>query len=605
MVKAAHTSIVMVTYQTDAGLKVSINAALQQDGLKELIIVDNGNAQETLEWLRDLDSRHKHVKLVTGHGNVGFAKACNLGAAEANGEYLLLLNPDAILPEKALDKMAAAMEDKDDAWMMGAHLLNADGTEQRGGRRKRMTPSNAITESLWLYRLLGWERMNDHKEALPEEVSELEAISGAFMFFRKEKYDQLNGMDEEYFLHVEDLDICRRVFEEGGKIYFVPDVKVVHLRSTSKVSSAFLEWHKLLGFITYFKKFYGLLVWVSMAAGMFLRFLTKLVIGAVMRILPEQEDRKAVRRVLLLNHYLLDGDEGKQPYEGKTVLVSGATSQIGICALGRLLAGGAKVIALQYKTKAYFSHPNLTWVDADLQKGEMDLEGAHPEVFIHAAPLWLLPNVLSAAFNARVKRIIAFGSTSVFTKIYSANKKEKDVVKRLEDAELQIADRCRKGGVDFTILRPTMVYGVGLDENVTQIAEFARRYHFFPIYPPAKGRRQPVHADDLAQMSLKIMNASKTYNKSYNIGGTEVVTYQAMVERIFYALGQTPRILKVKDLPRVMDFVGKYIFGGRINGEMARRMNEDLLFLESESRRDFVYKPRAFLTNGKRDLGVF
>jgi GT2 family glycosyltransferase/nucleoside-diphosphate-sugar epimerase len=605
MVNAAHTSVVMVTYQTDAGLRVSVDSVLRQDGLRELIIVDNGNAESVLQWLRELAENNKQVKLLTGHGNVGFARGCNLGAAEATADYLLLLNPDAILPENALVTMASAMQAREDAWLMGAHLLNADGTEQRGGRRKVMTPCNALSESLYLYRLLGWERLNDHKTPVPTEVTKLEAISGAFMFFRRSKYQQLSGMDEQYFLHVEDLDICRRVNEEGGVIYFVPEVKVVHLRSTSKASSVFVEWQKAVSGYLYFRKFYGAAIWVPMAAAMALRFAGKLAVGAVLRILPEKEDRKAVRRLLLLYDYVLNGKADEQPYEGKTMLVSGATSQIGICTVGRLLAGGANVLALKHEKEVYFTHPRLTWVKADLKAGEIDLQGKQVETVIHTAPLWMLPDVLSTLIAARVKRIVAFGSTSVFTKIYSANKSEKDIVQRLEEAELQISDRCRKSGVNFTILRPTMVYGVGLDENVTQIAEFAQRYHFFPIYPPAKGRRQPVHADDLAQMAIKILDNAKTHNKSYNIGGGEVLTYLAMVERIFFALDQTPRIVKVKDLPRVMDVVGKYLLSGRMNGEMARRMNEDLLFLESDSRRDFVFKPRAFLRDGRRDLGQF
>ena len=599
-----NVSVVIVTYQTGSSLRVAVDSVLKQEGLTELLLVDNGNPEPLLNWMREIAQKDSRVKLITGHGNVGYARACNLGAAQASGDYILILNPDAILPEASFTTLAAEMDAHPDAWVLSAHLLNADGSEQRGGRRKRLTPSNAVAESLWLYRFTGMQRVNDHNEPPPATTSPVEAISGAFMFFRASAWRQLGGMDETYFLHVEDLDICRRVHEQGGVIYYVPSLQVVHLKSTSKVTNAFLEWQKFLGFVIYFRKFYGPAIWLPMVPALLLRFALRVALGAILRLLPERENHKAVRRVLLLHDYRLNADPENQPYEGKTVLITGATSQIGICALGRLLAGGAKVIALQHTSRVHYTHPNLTWIDGDLLSGQLNLRGQQPETLIHCASLWLLPPALSAIFAAKTRRLIAFGSISVFTKIYSANEKEKDTVEKLENAELQLAERSRKIGANYTILRPTMVYGVGLDENVTQVSEFAKRYHFFPVYPPAKGRRQPVHADDLAQLALKIIDNAKTFNKSYNIGGGEILSYQAMVERVFFALGQRPRIVKFKEMPQVMDIASKFL-GSRFNGEMARRMNEDLLFIENDSRRDFLFKPRAFLKDGARDLGQF
>lgn len=620
---AARTSVIIVTYQTGAALRLAVESALAQPALKELILVDNGNPEETLTWLKGIAEKNKKVTLLTGHGNIGFGRACNLGAAQASGEYLLLLNPDSMLPEKAIDTMQKALEDRPDVWAAGAHLLNADGTEQRGGRRRLLTPQIAISESLYLYRLLGWPRMNLHKEPLPEEPVEVEAISGAFVFIRREHYEQLHGMDEQYFLHMEDMDFCRRIHDAGGKILFVPQVKLLHLKSTSKVSAGFVEYHKTKGFITYLEKFYPPVVWAPMMLGLYARFAVKLALLGILRLLPEKEGHKAVRRILWLHEFLREGTDGDgkgrpteqgearsgggvgviPPIKNKTLLVTGASSQVGICLIGHLLAQGAKVIALQHKTEIYFTHPNLTWVQAELNDNTIDLKGHQAEALIHCAPIWLLEPLLTPVFNAKVKRVIAFSSTSVFVKLYSSNKSERQLVDRLEKAELNLAERCRKSGANFTVLRPTMIYGLGLDENVTRIADFAQRYHFFPLYPPAKGRRQPVHADDLAQLSLKILDNAKTYNKSYNIAGGEILSYQAMVEKIFFALGQTPRLVMFKYLPEVLDFLGKLALGGKVNGEMARRMNEDMIFNDAAKHRDFTFKPRDFLTHGKRDLG--
>ena len=181
----AKTSVVIVTYHTGASLRLAVESTLEQASLKELVIVDNGNPEESLSWLRSVAAANKKVTLMTGHGNLGFGKACNMGVQNCSGEFILLLNPDGILPEKVLDAMQGVMEKNPDVWAAGGQLLNADGTEQRGSRRKLLTPRTAISESLYLYRLLGWERMNQHKDPLPDAPVQVEAISGAFIFIRR------------------------------------------------------------------------------------------------------------------------------------------------------------------------------------------------------------------------------------------------------------------------------------------------------------------------------------------------------------------------------------------------------------------------------------
>ncbi|MDG1286543.1 MAG: glycosyltransferase [Rickettsiales bacterium] len=599
-------SVVMTTYQTGEALKFAVDSVLGQKNLAELVIVDNGNPEEMLGWLRETETAQKKVKLVTGQGNVGFGVACNLGAKEANGDILLFLNPDSIVPENALKAFAIALDKNEEAWMVGGRLRNPDASEQRGSRRNLLTPHTALAETLRLDIALSWDRLNLHEEKLPEEITEVPAISGACMAIRRERFEELEGFDEAYFLHVEDLDLCRRIQDAGGKILFVPNVDILHLQGSSNASFFFVEWQKAQGFITYFDKFENKVMWLFMAVLALINFGVKSAWMLLKRIMPENKDRiRSERRLMWLHRHLREDHKDNAIHKDKTYLVTGSTSQIGVCTIGHLLAAGAKVVAVEHHTKLYFEHPNLSWVRGNLEKGKLELGEHKPEALIHCAPMWMLKPALAEMFNARIKRVIAFSSTSVFVKIYSANAAERDTVKALEEAELHLAERCQKAGASFTILRPTMIYGLGLDENVTQISDFARRYHFFPLYPPADGRRMPVHADDLAQMAIKVISNTKTHNKSYNIGGGEVVGYRAMVERIFLALGQRPRTVKLKYLPMILDFIGKWFFSSKINGEMARRMNEDMVFVEAETRRDFAFKPRGFLEGGKSDLGQF
>ena len=599
-------SVIMTSYQTGEALKFAVDSVLGQKNLSELILVDNGNPEEMLAWLRETEKAQKKVKLITGQGNIGFGAGCNLAAKEATGDILLFLNPDSILPDNAIKTLATALDNNEEAWAAGGRLRNPDASEQRGGRRRLLTPHTALAEMFRLDVALSWDRLNMHEEPLPQEIAEVPAISGACLAIRRERFEGLEGFDETYFLHVEDLDLCRRIQDAGGKILFLPELDIMHLQGSSNASAFFVEWKKAQGFIAYFKKFENIVMWLIMSALALFNFALKSAWYSIKRILPEDKEKsRSERRLMWLHRHLREDNKMKAAFKDKTVLVTGSTSQIGICTIGHLLASGAKVVAMVHDTKLYFEHPNLSWIDGDLEKGYIDLGKHKPETVIHCAPMWMLKPALTEMFNARIKRLIAFSSTSVFVKIYSANAAERETVKALEEAELHLAERCQKAGANFTILRPTMIYGLGLDENVTQISDFARRYHFFPLYPPANGRRMPVHADDLAQMAIKVITNTKTHNKSYNIGGGEVLGYRAMVERVFLALGQRPRTVQLKYLPAILDFAGKWLFNGKVNGEMARRMNEDMVFVEAETRRDFAFKPRGFLTNGKADLGQF
>jgi len=141
----------------------------------------------------------------------------------------------------------------------GARLLDEEGKEQRGARRGRLTPWSAliamsgltILENLHpLFANMHWEH-----RPLPGAPQEVFAISGACLMMRTEAYQALGGFDERYFLHVEDLDLCRRARLKGGRVLFVPDARVVHAGSTSKAARLTVDWHKALGLCRYFYKF--------------------------------------------------------------------------------------------------------------------------------------------------------------------------------------------------------------------------------------------------------------------------------------------------------------------------------------------------------------
>ena len=246
------TSVILVSFHTGEPLFRAMASVLRQAAPVELIVVDNGNPEPVVAQLRAMAAADTRMTVLSGHGNVGFSRGNNLGASAAKGSCLLILNPDSALRDDVLVTLHRHAAVLPSPFMIGARILNEDGTDQRGCRRELLTPTTALVEALHLHRLFPKLRLNRHEEQVPTTLTPMPAISGAFMFLPRNDFDGIGGFDEGYFLHVEDLDICFRFRKNGGEIYFAPDVVVTHIGGTSEATSAFVERHKARGFVRYF-----------------------------------------------------------------------------------------------------------------------------------------------------------------------------------------------------------------------------------------------------------------------------------------------------------------------------------------------------------------
>ncbi|HEX7884641.1 MAG TPA: glycosyltransferase family 2 protein [Phenylobacterium sp.] len=250
-------SVVMVVYMTGEALEQSLACVLADPLVDELVVVDNGSTPVEAQRLRALAARDGRVVLKTGHGNVGFARGANLGAANARGDLLVFLNPDAFLQAGCVAALAREIEDRPAPCIVGGRVLNADGTEQRGARRGEITPISALMSMSGLAQFApALRRFEVHweAEALPEQAVSAPTISGACFCMRREDFDGVGGFDEGYFLHVEDVDLCWRVRQAGGEVLFHPKAEVVHIGGTSQTSPLKVEFHKGVGLARYFRK---------------------------------------------------------------------------------------------------------------------------------------------------------------------------------------------------------------------------------------------------------------------------------------------------------------------------------------------------------------
>jgi len=272
------------------------------------------------------------------------------------------------------------------------------------------------------------------------------------------------------------------------------------------------------------------------------------------------------------------------------VLVLGATSLIGGHLLDLLKAEGLDPTAFSRRPP----DEETCWIGGDLKDADL-AERLPPSATVFSlSPIWLLPSALPTLKARGMERLIAFSSTSRFTKVDSPDPGERTVARELAGAEAAVETWCAEHGVAWTILRPTLIYDEGHDENVSRIARLIRRFHVMPLSGAGEGLRQPVHAGDLAAGALAAAHAPATRNRAYDLVGGETVTYRVMVDRVFEGLGKRPLTLPMPTwlFGLIMRLAKPFYPGATV--AMGARMGQDLTFDSSDAMRDFGWAPRTF-----------
>lgn len=272
------------------------------------------------------------------------------------------------------------------------------------------------------------------------------------------------------------------------------------------------------------------------------------------------------------------------------VLVLGATSLIGGYLLDRLRAAGVDPVAVSRRPPS----GEACWLDADLCDPHLE-DGLPPVATVFSlSPIWLLPAALPALKARGMTRLVAFSSTSRFTKQASDVPAERAVAASLADAEAAVERFCASQGVAWTVLRPTLIYDEGRDGNVSRLASLIRRFGVLPLSGQGEGLRQPVHAQDLAIGALAAATAPAAQNRAYDLVGGETLTYRQMATRVFEGLGRRPAVVSLPPvLFGLMLKAASPVLPGA-TAAMGSRMGVDLTFDSGDATRDFGWAPRAF-----------
>ncbi len=258
---AGLTSVVIVAADSGPLLADSVAAALASDARIEVVVVDNASADGEPERVASLHRDDARFRIVKNDRNLGFGPACNRGAARASGDALLFLNPDCVIERDTIATLRAIADADASIGVLGIEILSPGGAPARGNRRRDPMLRRALMSMSGLSRFESRSRAFEGVEMRAESASgarveKLEAVSGACLFLPRRVFDAVGGFDEAYFLHVEDLDLCRRVRDAGYAVALAHAVYAIHVQGTSsRKRPLFVAWHKHRGMWRWFTRF--------------------------------------------------------------------------------------------------------------------------------------------------------------------------------------------------------------------------------------------------------------------------------------------------------------------------------------------------------------
>lgn len=254
-------SVIIVNWNAGKYLEETINSLRKntQDISYEIILIDNNSFKndESFVYLEKL-AQCENVTIIKSNENLGFAKANNRGMEIAKGKNILLLNPDVILHNNILKILSAYLDNNENVGMVGPKILNVDGSFQHSCLRGQPYPKDT------LYHIVGLSKKYPDKECFNkfallhlniDEINKCGGLSGCCMMVKKSLYDEIGGMDENFFMYEEETDWCFRATKAGKKIIYNPNAVVTHYKgvTTNKIKIKSI-WIFTQSMMKFFKK---------------------------------------------------------------------------------------------------------------------------------------------------------------------------------------------------------------------------------------------------------------------------------------------------------------------------------------------------------------
>jgi len=241
-------SVVVVTYNSAETVQRCLRSIHSNSAVSRIVVIDNHSSDATAAQVQEVMFDEPRLRFFRNGRNHGFAMACNQGASALAEPWVAFINPDVYLDSDTLGRLLTHAMERPGAGLLGVELHDVAGETDRNSRRQDIS----------LYRLLRdiGDRDSVYVEANGEPLQQVEAVSGALMLMPSNLFVQLGGFDEEFRMHAEDLDMCRRVRDAGYEVVVANDIRALHIGGVSSRSHPlWVEWQKHRSLWRYFRKF--------------------------------------------------------------------------------------------------------------------------------------------------------------------------------------------------------------------------------------------------------------------------------------------------------------------------------------------------------------
>lgn len=272
-------SIIIITYNTLQITKnclESVYASLENSPYPfEVIVVDNVSTDGSIDMLKRYEKQYSNFTLIQNRENVGFARANNQAVKQAKGEYLLLLNSDTVVINRAIEQLLEyTIQNKDTAHFVGGKLLNEDQSPQASCGPFYTLP--VIFAALFL--------RGDYwglTRSSPDQTTEVDWVSGACILTKKEYFNDLGGFDEKIFMYMDEIDLLYRAKQKNYRVFFCPKARFVHLGSASSGNRTYPILQVFRGFLYFYKKHHSPLAMLFLKGMLQFKSLVAIGIGRV------------------------------------------------------------------------------------------------------------------------------------------------------------------------------------------------------------------------------------------------------------------------------------------------------------------------------------
>ncbi len=287
-------SVIIVSWNAKEHLQNCLRS-LNDPGCRykqEVIVVDNASTDGTVDLVEE---QFPEVTLIKNSGNLGFARANNIGIRASSGGYVCLINSDVILLDNCIGKLMRFMGSHPSAGLVGPKILNPDRTLQASCRHFPAIWNN-VCQALglnYLFRRSAFFSEPFMKYWAHDKVRKVDVITGCFWMVRRKAIDEVGLLDEDFFIYGEDIDWCRRFHDAGWDVMFYPETEAIHFGGASSSNAPvkfYLEMQK--ADIKYWRKHHGRTGEISYRAIILIRHVLRMIYGTMKYILRPSRREK-------------------------------------------------------------------------------------------------------------------------------------------------------------------------------------------------------------------------------------------------------------------------------------------------------------------------